>query len=86
MIDSWARGVMPMEMSVMTDQECEDMVDSISCGESVTLEGEIPMSPSQQNELVKSIYYMLIIYNDVQHFICSNIILVILYIINSTFT
>ena len=65
MIDSWARGLMPMEMSVMTDQECKDMVDSISCGEPVTLEGEIPMSPSQQNELVKSTCYLFIMISNI---------------------
>ena len=61
MIDSWARGMMPMEICVMTDQECEDILDNISCDEPLTLEGEITMSPTQQNQLVKYITCQLII-------------------------
>lgn len=50
-----------MEICVMTDQECEDILDNISCDEPLTLEGEIIMSPTQQNQLVKYITCQMII-------------------------
>ena len=83
MIDCWARGMMPMEMGVMTDQECEDMLDNISCDESLSLEGEMTMSPSQQNKLVK-MYYSSIHHNDDQHFNCSDVILLTLIIMTNS--